>query len=286
MSSPSSAPPRRRAPLCYRFGVALPADVDGHSRLAGAIDCAARLAGCAVTFADTTGTVHSEAAAARALRAQGVDGVLLAPAAGDDTVVTDLVRLGIPTVLVDRLAARDDVDQVGTENVQSTAALTEQLARQGHRRIGLLAGPVGGITADERVLGHRLGLNRAGLSWNEDLVVRGGALAAGVLLNEVPSAIVVAEEGLVATVLAEADRRGLRIGDELGLACHSGIREPGCAMSTLATPVIDIGRIGVELLLARIADPARRPQTVRLRPTFTGHGSSVAAASSSSHAPS
>ncbi|TKG73158.1 LacI family DNA-binding transcriptional regulator [Prauserella endophytica] len=298
MSSPSSAPPRRRAPLCYRFGVALAPDTGGRAELAAAVESAVLAEGCAVTFAETTGSVTSEAAAARTLRAQGVDGVLLAPASGDDTVVTELVRIGLPTVLVDRLAPRDDVDQVGTENIESTSELTEHLAARGYRRIGLLAGPPGDGDADERSLGYRLGLGRAGLRWDAALVVRGGSpSAAGVLLAERPSAVVVAGEGMLGAVQAEARDRGLRIGAELGLVCHGDTgraREADPPVSALAPPFGDIAHTAVRLLLSRIADPARRPRTVRLTPSFAhrsscgcpAQGSSTAAASSSSQAPS
>lgn len=251
MSAPSGARPQWHPPVTYRFGVAMAAGAGPHSEgLAKAIAAAGRAAACAVTFADCTDTVAAELTEVRALRAQGVDGLLLLPSPGSDTVVTGLVRLGIPTVLLDRLAARDDVDQVGTEHVQSTAALTEHLASLGHRRIGLVTGSRGLPGTEERTLGYRLGLERAGLVWDARLVVFAGedttasVTAARALLDERPwpSAVVVTDPATLSRVRTEAQ------------------------LAALFPPVTEVARRAVGLLLARIADPARPAEIVRVPP--------------------
>ncbi|PXY31510.1 LacI family DNA-binding transcriptional regulator [Prauserella muralis] len=276
MSAPSDAPPLWDTPVAYRLGVAI-APCAGDTELADAVDEAARAAGCAATFAEATSTVAAELAAVRALRAQGVDGVILLPAPGSDTVITELLRLGTPTVLVEHIATRDDVDQVATENVQSTIALVEHLASLGHRRIAFVGGPAGYSATDERALGYRLGLGRAGLPWEGRLVGFAGAGGdAGAAAERVlaqwpePSALVVADSSLLPAVRHQAWRRGLRIGEGLALACHGHC--PATPPITAMTPSADgIARTAVRLLLARLGDPGRRPETVRLPPRFDHH---------------
>ncbi|WP_158879413.1 substrate-binding domain-containing protein [Amycolatopsis anabasis] len=280
MTALTEALPFWGAPVTHRFGVAMPLDPGPQSaELSNAIEKAATEAGCSVVLADTGDSAATEADVVRMLRAQCVDGVLLAPAAGDDGVVTELVRLGVPTVLVDRVANRNDVDQVGAENIQSTCALVRHLAERGHRRIGLVSGAPRLASSEERALGYRLGLGRAGLRWHRELVscgessAGGAAGAAGRLLDEWPrpSALVVAGEAMMVGVHYEVHRRGLRVGEDLALACFGDtewarIVDP--PLTTMAQPTAEIGRRAVHLLLSRIGDPDRQPETVRLAPRF------------------
>ncbi|MDT8910622.1 LacI family DNA-binding transcriptional regulator [Amycolatopsis sp. PS_44_ISF1] len=249
-----------------------------------AIEREASASGYTVILADTHDTVATERDVVRALRSRRVDGLLITPAPGDGSVIGELVSLDVPTVLIDRLATRGDVDQVGAENIQATSALTAHLASLGHRRIGMVSGVPGLTTSEERVLGYRLGLGRSGLSWSPDLVAcgnssrEGGALAVSTLLAlpEPPTALVVANDSMMVGVLHEARRRGLRIGRDLPVVVYDEVEwadlvEP--PLTTMAQPIEDIGRQAVRLLLARLADPARAAETVRLSPTLRHRGS-------------
>ncbi|KAA9153050.1 LacI family transcriptional regulator [Amycolatopsis acidicola] len=242
-----------------------------------AIEREAASAGYTVLLADTHDTVQTEQDTVRALRSRRVDGVLLTPSPGDGAVISEFVSLGAPVVLLDRLTTRTDVDQVGSENIQSTSALTEHLASLGHRRIGLVSGTEGMSTSEERTLGYRLGLGRGGLSWNPELVAcgysskDGGAQALRKLLElpERPTALVVANDSMMVGVLHEARRAGLRVGTDLAVVGYddaewADLVEP--PLTTMAQPIEEIGRRAVRLLLARITDPNRQPETLRLPP--------------------
>jgi len=249
-----------------------------------AIEREAASAGYTVLLADTHDTVSIEQDTVRALRSRRVDGVLLTPSPGDGPVISELVSLGVPAVLLDRLTTRTDVDQVGVENIQSTSALTEHLASLGHRRIGLVSGAPGLSTSEERILGYRLGLGRGGLSWNPDLVLSGhstrdgGAAAAAALLSGPgrPTALVVANDAMMVGVLHQARRLGLAVGTDLAVvgfdeADWSDLVEP--PLTTMAQPIEEIGRTAVRLLLARIGDPDRAGTTLRLPPRLMHRGS-------------
>ncbi|WP_158879412.1 LacI family DNA-binding transcriptional regulator [Amycolatopsis anabasis] len=244
-----------------------------------AIEREAAAAGYTVLLADTHDTVATEQDTVRTLRSRRVEGMLLTPAPGDGAVIGELVSLGVPTVLVDRLTTRTDVDQVGAENIQATSALTEHLASLGHRRIGLISGASGLTTSEERTLGYRLGLGRGGLAFDASLVVsghsarEGGAEAFRALLSspEPPTALVVANDSMMVGVLHEARRRGVRIGREVAVAGYDDVEWADLVdppLTTMAQPIEAIGRQAVRLLLSRIADPERKPETIRLPPTL------------------
>lgn len=242
-----------------------------------AIEREAAAAGYTVLLADTHDTVSTEQDTVRTLRSRRVEGLLLTPSPGDGAVIGELVSLGTPVVLVDRVTTRTDVDQVGSENIQATSALTEHLAALGHRRIGMVSGAPGLSTSEERILGYRLGLGRGGLSWNPALVVPGhsakaggaAAFAALMSLPEPPTALVVANDSMMVGVLHEARRRGLRVGRDVAVVGYDDadwgdLVDP--PLTTMAQPIEEIGRRAVRLLLARITDPARPPETLRLPP--------------------
>ncbi|WP_326838119.1 substrate-binding domain-containing protein [Amycolatopsis rhabdoformis] len=271
-------------PVTHRFGVALGMHANPYTGdLLRAIRGAAARAGCDLMLADTRDSVAEEAAVVRALRADRVDGVLLVPAPGDDAVINGLVRMGVPTVLVDRIAGRNDVDQVGSENIQAVSSLVEHLASRRHRRIAMITGAESAVS-EERTLGYRLGLDRAGLRHNPELIASGmsspggAARAAAKLLDgwPSPSAIVVGGESMLIGVQWEAHRRGIRIGAELavvGFGDMAWARAVTPAVTTMAQPISEIGRRAVQLLLARVQEPDRRPEAVRLAPRFLHRGS-------------
>jgi LacI family transcriptional regulator len=272
-------------PVTYRIGVAMGVHAHPYSgELLHAIRAAAAQAGCDVVLADTEDTAGEEAAVVRALRADLVDGVLLVPSAGDEAVINGLVRMGVPTVLLDRVAARNDVDQVGTENVHAVASLVRHLTERRHRKIGLISGEESLEVSRERVRGYRLGLEQAGLRFNRELVESGFSNSGGAtratakLLDGWPSptALVVADESMLVGVQYEAHRRGIRIGSELAVVGYGDMdwaRSVSPAVTTLVQPVADLGRRAVQLLMSRMADPDRPPESVSLTPRFL-HGAS------------
>ncbi|MEU4518268.1 substrate-binding domain-containing protein [Amycolatopsis sp. NPDC024027] len=272
-------------PVTYRIGVAMGVHAHPYSgELLRAIRAAAAQAGCDVVLAETEDTAGEEAAVVRALRADLVDGVLLVPSAGDEAVINGLVRMGVPTVLLDRVAARNDVDQVGTENVHAVASLVRHLTERRHRKIGLISGEESLEVSRERVRGYRLGLEQAGLRFNRELVESGFSNSGGAtratakLLDGWPSptALVVADESMLVGVQYEAHRRGIRIGSELAVVGYGDMdwaRHVSPAVTTLVQPVADLGRRAVQLLMSRMADPDRPPESVWLTPRFL-HGAS------------
>ncbi|MEV6440790.1 substrate-binding domain-containing protein [Amycolatopsis sp. NPDC051716] len=272
-------------PVTYRIGVAMGVHAHPYSaELLRAVRAAAAQAGCDVVLADTEDTAGEEAAVVRALRADLVDGVLLVPSAGDEAVINGLVRMGVPTVLLDRVAARNDVDQVGTENVHAVASLVRHLTERRHRKIGLISGEESLEVSRERVRGYRLGLEQAGLRFNRELVESGfsnpgGATRATAKLLDgwpSPTALVVADESMLVGVQYEAHRRGIRIGSELAVVGYGDMdwaRSVSPAVTTLVQPVADLGHRAVQLLMSRMADPDRPPESVWLTPRFL-HGAS------------
>jgi LacI family transcriptional regulator len=249
--------------------------------IVAAIDRAGRRHGYNSVLADSRDQVNYEAEALNTLLSRRVDGVVLAPAAGDRGRVLDrLLADGVPTVLIDRFAD-DRFDQVGVENLQATASLVEHLASAGHTRIALISGLRGLSTTDERVAGYQLGLERVGLPQRRELVVSGksDAGAAERAVNELldrkrpPTAIVSGNNYMTIGVLRALRTRGARVPDDIAVVAFddfefADVFQP--RLTVIAQPLDQIARTAVDLLIKRMTGRASRqgPQRIQLSGTF------------------
>jgi LacI family transcriptional regulator len=247
-----------------------------------AVDRAGRRRGYSSVLADSRDRPDDEAVAVNTLLSRRVDGVVLAPTAGDRRPVLDrLFSERVPTVLIDRFAD-DRFDQVGVENLESTASLVEHLAALGHARIAFVSGLSGLSTSDERMAGYRFGLERAGLDFDRRLVVCGRS-AAGPAQRAVasllggpyppPTAIVSGNNSMTIGVLRALQQAGLRVPEDMAVVAYddlefSDVFSP--KLTVIAQPVSEIATTAVNLLIRRIGAKVKAggPKKIRLTGTF------------------
>lgn len=245
--------------------------------LVSAIESRARAAGYTLLLADTHDDPDEELRVVQALHQRRVDGVLFAPATGSSSfALRYLAELGVPTVLVDRCASTH-FDQVGTENVEPMSTLVGHLAGRGHRRIGMISGLARLRTTIERISGYRAGLRHAGLTYDPGLVAGGGShaevaeRATALLLDrpDPPTALVIGNNHMTIGAMRTLRRRSLNVPDDIAVASFDDLEWADIfvpRLTTIAQPIHDIGARAVRLLLDRLADPQRPPQTLRLAP--------------------
>jgi LacI family transcriptional regulator len=243
------------------------------------IEAAARTAGYTLLLANAAEESKREAAAIRAFAERRVDGLIVAlTAGGHDDVVPDLRRLGIPTVLVDRLS-EPGFDQVGVVNNAPTAKLVTHLIDRGHRRIGFVTGRPGLATTTERVTGYRAALARAGIAYDPAFVVvgmsRDDAAEAAVrrmMSDRLPPTAVVAGNNVMALGSLRALRDlGYTVPGQVALVSYDDFPWADLfapRLTTIAQPSFEIGRQAMRLLLRRIADPDAPYRQVRLKPSL------------------
>ncbi|MFI0444244.1 LacI family DNA-binding transcriptional regulator [Actinomadura sp. 6N118] len=248
--------------------------------LVAALETQVRLAGYTLLLTDTHDDAEEELKVVQALHQRRVDGILLATQAHGpgSAALRYLDELSIPTVLVDRCAS-PRFDQVGSENIESSAHLVLHLAQLGHQRIGIVAGREGLMTSTERFKGYQTGLARAGLAFDPVLVGPGhsnatAAEAAALALMELPdppTALFVANNHMTIGVMRALDKQGIRVPDDVALTMFddfewASIFRP--RLTAIAQPIGEMATRSVQLLAERIADPDQPPRTVRLKPRF------------------
>jgi LacI family transcriptional regulator len=248
------------------------------SELLRAVEDTAMAAGYTMLLADPREEPEYELTVVSRLQNRRVDGMILAPSAEPEAALRFLAEHRMPTVLIDRLI---DVplDQVGSENIEPVAELVSHFADRGHRRIALLAGHPGLATTLERCEGYRLGLHRAGLADEPDLVGAGrsateparAAVHQLLALADPPTAIISGNNSMTIGALTALREAGIPVPAGMALAGFddfpwANLFRP--ELTVIAQPCAQMGRRAVELLLERMADPSAPPRTVRLPPTF------------------
>ncbi|HEY2203204.1 MAG TPA: LacI family DNA-binding transcriptional regulator [Pseudonocardia sp.] len=240
------------------------------------IENTAAAAGYTLLLADPKEEPDHELTVVHRLLDRRVDGLVLAPSGQPAPVLHRLAELRVPTVLVDRVIDAG-LDQVGSENVGPVAELVAHLAGHGHRRIALVAGHRGLATTVERREGYLLGMRRSGLAVEPDLVVDGNseteparlAVHRLLALPRPPTAIIAANNSMTIGTLAALREAKVGVPGEMAMAGFDDfpwaeLFSPG--LTAIAQPFAEMGRRAIELLLARMADPAAPPVTVRLPP--------------------
>src|SRR5258705_1918769 len=104
------------------------------------------------------------------LLARGVDGLIIAPAAGDHGYLARERQAGVALVFVDRPPRFVDADAVVCDNAGGADAAVSHLIAHGHRRIAFLGDRPEIHTAVERLRGYREALARHDIPHDPALV--------------------------------------------------------------------------------------------------------------------
>ena len=199
-------------------------------------------------------------------RAEGVRGLIFAASRAPSSLYTDLGKEGMALVAVSRDVARLPVDHVFVANQDGAHAATSHLIQLGHRRIGIINGPLALTTARDRQSGYEQALREAGISIDEELVVHSDFNQTGgysgmqqlLALPSPPTAIFAGSNFLTLGALQAIHERHLKIPDQVAIVGFDempwaiSLRPP---LTTVAQPAFDVGRTAAELLIARVREP-------------------------------
>jgi DNA-binding LacI/PurR family transcriptional regulator len=195
-----------------------------------------------------------------------VSGIIFTSTGDDISYYKKLRIAGIPLIAVDRKPSNLDVDLVQLANEKASFEAVNHFFMEGHRRIGLIAGPGSISTGSERCAGYQRALLSAGLPIDQELIQTsdfrqtGGYRSMGTLLDlpDPPSAVLVSNNLMTLGALQMIHERGLNIPDQISLigfdymAWASSLRPP---LTVIAQPVYEMGITAARLLLGRIQEP-------------------------------
>ncbi|MDQ3655521.1 MAG: LacI family transcriptional regulator [Chloroflexota bacterium] len=214
------------------------------------------------------------------LLAKRVDGILMTSTGliPDEDANHNIARIrqaGVPCVVIDRDLGDEPVDQLLVDNHEGGYQAGRYLLEHGHRAMACVVGPSDLTPSAGRIAGFRRALDDAGVDLPADALVRGngrhdgGARAVGELVDRKVdfTAIFAFNDEMAIGVIGALQRTGRRVPQDVSVVGFDNIPYAAAvfpAVTTIAQPIAEMGRMGIQLLLDRIRDPDREPRRVLL----------------------
>jgi LacI family transcriptional regulator len=242
-----------------------------------AAEDAAQKAGYSVLLCNSDDKKEKEAIYLELLLSKRVDGIILnkTPGGLSTTEHKMLADAKVPLVLLMRTCPGLKTDMVQTDDRQGAFDAVCHLARIGHKRIGLVSGPMNVSNARARRQGYSKALESSGLEYFPDLMFEGnyridsGYRAGLALLPRQPDAVLVTNYLMTVGLMSAADEMGMRCPEDFALVSFDDYPWLGCfrpRLTTIELPKYELGEAAVRLLLERIQNRRTRPVTVNLQP--------------------
>ena len=168
-----------------------------------------------------------------------------------------------PILLIDRKIKELNCESILVDNLAAIKESVEYLIERGHREIGLIGGPQDIYTAQERLLGYKVGLLEAGLEVKEDLMVCGDyTVESGVHCmqelvrkNKEMSAVIVSNYEMTMGAVIAINELGLKIPDDLSLIGYDNkafARASTPQLTIVAQPTLEIAQYAAKMMLERL----------------------------------
>ena len=173
-----------------------------------------------------------------------------------------LRQVNLPTVLVNARIDTLDFATVSTDDGAAAEQAISHLHQLGHRRIGMLLGPLDHIPSQRKLSAARPLLERLGAPLDDALVVRGlyslesGQAGASRLFAAGATAVVCASDPLALGAVRAARRSGLRVPADVSVVGFDDSFLMSCTeppLTTVRQPIESMGRTVIDLLLSQIA---------------------------------
>ena len=196
-----------------------------------------------------------------------VDGIIVIANRINDEKLLKIYEDGIPVVAVPGFPPDSGVNipSVNSENTRSMYRAASYLMGLGHRRIGFIMGKMDSWYSIERRAAFKKAFTDKGLACDENLVRESdfsktaGFRIMGELLDlpSPPTSVICMNDSITPGALHQIHSRKLRIPEDisvLAIGCSDMYELFNPPLTTIRTPVIDIGKKAASLLIRTIED--------------------------------
>ncbi|MBL8146479.1 MAG: LacI family DNA-binding transcriptional regulator [Anaerolineae bacterium] len=200
------------------------------------------------------------------------DGILIMSADDKDPILQNLSRAGYPFVQIGP-PQFDGANYVDVNNRRGAYEAAKHLASLGHRRIGVIAGPLNKGEARARLIGCLDGLAESAVSPLPEWISEGnfdepsGYRAMKHLLRHDLQAVFVSNDTMALGALRALDEAGIGVPGQIALAGFDDMpfsvttRPP---LTTVRQPIEEMGEAAVRMLIALVEGAPTEPRQVIL----------------------
>jgi len=239
------------------------------SEIASGVIRSATLENRSVQIAQADRTPDSELAQVQALLRQRVGSIIIAGSGYSDPgheqkmtqALADFALAGGRAAVIGRHYL--PIDAVLPDNHLAGVSVGKHLAELGHRRIGVVAGPLELNTVADRIAGLREGTNGAEIELtivSKEFTREGGIAGARELIGRDLTAIVGLNDAMAIGILSELRQHGIRVPDDISVVGFDDIAvaaDVAPALTTARIPMFEMGQHAVALILRPASDEAR-----------------------------
>lgn len=206
-----------------------------------------------------------------------VDGIIVIPSGEESEDIKRVMENNISVVLIDRALKGVQCDVVLGDNINAAYNAVEQLITRGHKRVGVILGPKGMFTAEERLKGYTRVHEDYSMEIYEELIQYGDYKIEGgyTLLNELldlkepPTGVFVTNYEMTLGAIMAINERNLEIPKDISLIGFDNLqlaRVINPPLSIVVQPVKSIGETCAEVMLKRLnGDTSNFPTIFRLK---------------------
>ncbi|WP_245590494.1 LacI family DNA-binding transcriptional regulator [Aneurinibacillus terranovensis] len=208
---------------------------------------------------DTSNSVEQEKEFTELVKERFVDGIILATARMPKGEIYNLSQ-EIPVVLACEYVESYEIPTVSIDNVTAAREATEYLLDQGHKRIGIITGPLEVIVSRDRVKGYRQALLLRDIPVQDffiqegDFSVKSGydIMMKFLASEQKPTAIFASSDAMALGALKACKNKGLRVPDDISIIGFDDI--PLCTLvepelTTISQPKYEMGCQAMKMLL-------------------------------------
>lgn len=178
-----------------------------------------------------------------------------------DRDVTGLVQTRLPLVYAYSYTKNEEDYTVNNDNQKVAQEAVAAMVRCGHRRIGLISGPIDSVPAYKRLMGYQTALMNGGIVLNPQLIAYGnwsvdsGEAACRKLMEheERPTALFCMNDWMAVGAMRYLKKAGIKAGEDIVLMGFDDIDlcdfiEP--ALTSVHIPLTEIGRLAAKKAIA------------------------------------
>lgn len=219
-----------------------------------------------ILLGDTGNSLEQERDYINLVKERVVDGLILATARLSKEEILAASQ-EIPVVLACEYIDGFDIPTVAIDNVSAAREAVEYLIRLGHRRIGMITGPLEVILSRDRVKGYYQALNLNEIPIEGVLIQEGDfSVTSGyetmlklLALKDPPTAVFTTNDEMAVGVMKAIKQRGLQVPKDISVIGFDDI--PLCRLvepelTTVSQPRYDMGYQAMQMLLAIIKKEA------------------------------
>ncbi|MCS7201400.1 MAG: LacI family transcriptional regulator [Dictyoglomus sp.] len=211
------------------------------------------------------------------LYSKQVDGIIITPSKSTETRknLEIFISQNIPVVLVDRRIKGIDTDVVLVDNISGTFLATEYLINLGHKRIGIITGPLDTTTGKERLEGYLQALDKNKIPRDDSLIKEGdfkrdGGYIKGkelLSLEDPPTAIISSNNLMTLGLISAIQELELKIPDDLSVISFDDMewfKYFSPSITAIYQPSYELGKNAGLLLLERLRRRRKKAKEVIL----------------------